>query len=120
MTQAVVAVKCHPSQPLVYTACLDGAVRCWDLRTGMGSSAYAHHQFLFVVSREDRQSVVTITSSGNIVSSAMQHDINSASLHTLLTNEGELLESNGTEFVVDDGCLSSNLLCLTLYCFASC
>ena len=32
--QAVVKVVLHPSSPLVYTACLDGVVRCWDARSG--------------------------------------------------------------------------------------
>eukprot|EP00891_Asterochloris_glomerata_P000841 jgi/Astpho2/841/e_gw1.00016.344.1_t len=33
--EAVVDVRCHPTKALVFTACLDGAVRCWDLRTGV-------------------------------------------------------------------------------------
>ena len=24
----------HPQQPLVLTGCMDGVVRCWDIRTG--------------------------------------------------------------------------------------
>lgn len=24
----------HPTQPLVFTGCVDGSVQCWDTRTG--------------------------------------------------------------------------------------
>lgn len=32
--EAVVGMVCHPLQPIVYTSCLDGCVRSWDVRTG--------------------------------------------------------------------------------------
>ncbi len=33
----------HPTQPLVFTACLDGMVRCWDLRTGAMVKQFGGH-----------------------------------------------------------------------------
>lgn len=33
-SQGVVALACHPTAPLIYTGCLDGVLRLWDLRTG--------------------------------------------------------------------------------------
>ncbi|KAK9809865.1 hypothetical protein WJX72_000577 [[Myrmecia] bisecta] len=41
--EGVIKAVCHPSAPLVYTACLDGVVRCWDLRTGVCVSGRAGH-----------------------------------------------------------------------------
>ena len=32
--QGVVALACHPLAPMVYTGCLDGVLRAWDIRTG--------------------------------------------------------------------------------------
>ncbi len=34
----------HPTEPLVFTACLDGAARCWDLRTGACVRTYGGHE----------------------------------------------------------------------------
>ena len=31
----ITRLACLKTQPVVITACLDGAVRCWDVRTGM-------------------------------------------------------------------------------------
>lgn len=33
----------HPTQPLVFTACLDGVARCWDLRTGTAVKQFHGH-----------------------------------------------------------------------------
>uniref|UniRef100_A0A7R9VPV1 Anaphase-promoting complex subunit 4 WD40 domain-containing protein n=1 Tax=Chlamydomonas euryale TaxID=1486919 RepID=A0A7R9VPV1_9CHLO len=33
----------HPTQPLVFTGCLDGAARCWDLRTGGAVRTWRGH-----------------------------------------------------------------------------
>ncbi|CAL8460523.1 g52 [Coccomyxa elongata] len=42
--EAVVMLVLHPSQPLVYTACLDGVARCWDARTGTCTQQWTGHQ----------------------------------------------------------------------------
>lgn len=34
----------HPTQPLVFTGCLDGVARCWDLRTGAVVREWAGHR----------------------------------------------------------------------------
>ena len=34
LLQAVVRLAFHPSEALIYTGCLDGVVRAWDVRTG--------------------------------------------------------------------------------------
>lgn len=34
----------HPTQPLVFTACLDGLARLWDLRTGACVRQYSGHE----------------------------------------------------------------------------
>jgi WD40 repeat protein len=34
----------HPTEPLVFTGCLDGAARCWDLRTGSCVRTYGGHE----------------------------------------------------------------------------
>ena len=44
--QAVVRLACHPQQPLLYSACLDGNVRCWDLRTGDSQCSRMHNVLL--------------------------------------------------------------------------
>ena len=46
LVQAVVRLACHPQQPLLYSACLDGNVRCWDLRTGDSQCSRLHDSFL--------------------------------------------------------------------------
>lgn len=35
LLQAVVRLAFHPSAAIVYTGCLDGIVRAWDVRTGV-------------------------------------------------------------------------------------
>ncbi|KAK9868612.1 hypothetical protein WJX84_003631 [Apatococcus fuscideae] len=32
--EGVTRLACHASQPLLFTACLDGIARCWDIRSG--------------------------------------------------------------------------------------
>ncbi|GIL70349.1 hypothetical protein Vretimale_3470 [Volvox reticuliferus] len=34
----------HPTEPFVFTACLDGASRCWDLRTASCVRTYGGHE----------------------------------------------------------------------------
>lgn len=34
----------HPTQPLVFTACMDGVARCWDMRTNACVRAYGGHE----------------------------------------------------------------------------
>lgn len=38
--KAVVALAVHDVQPWAVTACLDGVVRVWDIRTGMPESPF--------------------------------------------------------------------------------
>ena len=40
---AVTSMAWHPAQPLVVTACLDGVVRCWDLRTSAAVRQFGGH-----------------------------------------------------------------------------
>jgi WD40 repeat protein len=41
--QGITRIACHSTQPLVLTACLDGAVRVWDLRTGECMKTFMGH-----------------------------------------------------------------------------
>jgi len=41
--EAVVRLQWHPSQPLLFTGCLDGVARCWDARTGACMHEYRGH-----------------------------------------------------------------------------
>lgn len=42
--QSVTRMCWHPTEPLVFTACLDGASRCWDLRTNSCVRTYGGHE----------------------------------------------------------------------------
>ena len=41
--QVITRMVFHPTQPLVFTGCLDAVVRCWDLRTGGMVRQYGGH-----------------------------------------------------------------------------
>ena len=41
--QGVTRLALHPTQPLIFTGCLDGCVRCWDLRTGTCLRTFQGH-----------------------------------------------------------------------------
>lgn len=43
VVQGVTRLCWHPHQPLVFTACLDGIARCWDLRTAVCVRQYTGH-----------------------------------------------------------------------------
>lgn len=44
LVQSLTRMAWHPTQPLVFTACLDGAARCWDLRTAACVRTYGGHE----------------------------------------------------------------------------
>jgi WD40 repeat protein len=44
--QGVVAIAQHPTEPFVFSAALDGVLRQWDIRTGVGAS-FHHLAFSF-------------------------------------------------------------------------
>lgn len=41
--QGITSMVCHPAEPLVYTGCMDGVVRCWDARTGQCTHTFRGH-----------------------------------------------------------------------------
>ncbi|KAK9816046.1 hypothetical protein WJX74_003587 [Apatococcus lobatus] len=41
--EGVTRVACHHSQPFLFTACLDGIVRCWDIRSGICLRSQSGH-----------------------------------------------------------------------------
>ncbi|KAG2446035.1 hypothetical protein HXX76_000637 [Chlamydomonas incerta] len=49
----------HPTEPFVFTACLDGASRCWDLRTNTCVRTYGGH--------EDAVQDIAISPDGNML-----------------------------------------------------
>ena len=53
LLQAVVRLAFHPSAAIVYTGCLDGIVRAWDVRTGMSPDGFklwmTVHHFLMLL-----------------------------------------------------------------------
>ena len=40
---AITKLAWHPTQPLVFSACLDGMVRCFDLRTSASVKSWGGH-----------------------------------------------------------------------------
>ncbi|GAB4816441.1 hypothetical protein N2152v2_003487 [Parachlorella kessleri] len=62
--EGVTRLALHPSQPLVFTGCLDGAVRCWDLRTGECLRAFTGHR--------DAVQDVAVSHDGNFVISGSE------------------------------------------------
>lgn len=43
-SQGVTRAAWHPTTPLVFTACVDGVARCWDLRTNKCIRSYGGHE----------------------------------------------------------------------------
>jgi len=41
--EGVTTMVCHPTQPVIVTGCMDGAVRCWDARTGTCTHTFHGH-----------------------------------------------------------------------------
>jgi hypothetical protein len=58
--QAVVGLVCHPSQPVVYTSCLDGCVRAWDIRTGSTQLVIDHAVIGCIMDAELMDAEVTL------------------------------------------------------------
>jgi ribosome assembly protein SQT1 len=43
LLQGITRLACHPTEPLVFSGCIDGAVRCWDARTGACTHTFRGH-----------------------------------------------------------------------------
>ncbi len=56
----------HPTQPLAFTGCLDGVVRCWDTRTGACVRAWQGHR--------DAVQDLAVSADGNYVLSGGEDD----------------------------------------------
>ena len=74
----------HPSQPLVFSGCLDGTVRCWDTRTGACVRLWRGHQ--------DAVQDLAVSPDGNYVLSGSEDD--SARVFSMLVG-GEVAAVRG-------------------------